>query len=364
MSRFRLIRATPAVDSPVCDLRPSRCEGHRAFRSIRCGASIIAVFAIVSSFASHAVASWKACVASGFNDAIIRYDGATGVPIDHLVAFGMSSLTFPGGMTLGPDGMLYVCSELSNQVLRYDSQSGQPIDVFIQAGTGINLPQEIIFKGAHAYVSSGGSGSVMRFDAQFGTFVDNFVPPGSGGLDGPVGMCFGPDGHLYVASYWSHQVLRYHGTTGAFLGVFVGASSGGLTNPWGLVFLPGGPLLVSSAGSDSVLRFNATTGAFAGSLVAAGGPIPIAPAFIRLGPDGALYVPNRFGPSSSVVKFNPESGTYLGTFVIPGAGGLSNAHDIIFIEDPADCTGDLDGNGVVNGADLGLLLGSWGFCTE
>ena len=28
-----------------------------------------------------------------------------------------------------------------------------------------------------------------------------------------------------------------------------------------------------------------------------------------------------------------------------------------------DCQGDLNGDGKVNGADLGLILGAWGFCS-
>ena len=30
--------------------------------------------------------------------------------------------------------------------------------------------------------------------------------------------------------------------------------------------------------------------------------------------------------------------------------------------DPADCIGDVDGDGVVDGDDLGLVLAAWGFC--
>jgi hypothetical protein len=29
---------------------------------------------------------------------------------------------------------------------------------------------------------------------------------------------------------------------------------------------------------------------------------------------------------------------------------------------PPNCIGDLNGDGVVNGADLGILLGAWGAC--
>lgn len=59
---------------------------------------------------------------------------------------------------------------------------------------------------------------------------------GSGGLDGPAGLIFGPDGDLYVSSRFTDAILRYDGTTGEFLEAFVPPGSGGLDSPTGLVF--------------------------------------------------------------------------------------------------------------------------------
>ena len=67
---------------------------------------------------------------------------------------------------------------------------------------------------------------VLRYDGTTGAFLDAFVAAGSGGLDGPQGLVFGPDGALYVSSAATGQVLRYNGTTGAFLDAFVAAGSG------------------------------------------------------------------------------------------------------------------------------------------
>src|SRR5689334_16953156 len=59
--------------------------------------------------------------------------------------------------------------------------------------------------------------SVDRFDESTGKLLGTFVSAGSGGLSGPIGMRFGPDGNLYVASSDTNQILRYNGASGAFI---------------------------------------------------------------------------------------------------------------------------------------------------
>ena len=113
------------------------------------------------------------------------------------------------------------------------------------------------------FVTAYEADSVLRFNADTGEFLGAFVPTGSGGLNGPTGLTFGPDGHLYVASFvLNNNVLRYDGRTGAFLGVFVESGSGGLQGPVGLSFGPNGDLYVAASYAGGVFRYDGGTGAF------------------------------------------------------------------------------------------------------
>jgi len=79
-----------------------------------------------------------------------------GTFIDDFVSSGSGGLNDPEGLVFGPDGNLYVASEITDEILRYDGTTG--------------------------------------------AFIDTFVSAGSGGLDKPDDSLFGPDGNLYVAS--------------------------------------------------------------------------------------------------------------------------------------------------------------------
>jgi hypothetical protein len=97
-----------------------------------------------------------------------------------------------------------------------------------------------------------------------------------------VSLAFGPDGNLYVANTRLFEptgggILRYNGHTGAFIDTFVAPGSGGLLNPLSVVFGPQGDLYVGSAttnskliaspGTSTVLRYDGTTGSFLGTFV-------------------------------------------------------------------------------------------------
>src|SRR5262249_18424684 len=135
------------------------------------------------------------------------------------IASGSGGLATPLGITLGPDGNLYVAST-NGAVLRYNGTTGQYINTFVAQGSG-GLAFNGIWAGglfgrdATLTAASSATNQVLEYNGSPGAFVAAFVTAGSGGLNTPLGITFGPDGNLYVASSGSNAVLRYQGPLAA-----------------------------------------------------------------------------------------------------------------------------------------------------
>ena len=100
--------------------------------------------------------------------------------VDEFVSAGSAGLASnPYGMTLGPDGHLYVSSTFGDCVYRFNANTGAPLPALGKPGA-------------------------------------EFVSSGSGGLDQPRMIAFGPGNDLYVVSDLTNSVLRYDGITGDF----------------------------------------------------------------------------------------------------------------------------------------------------
>ena len=308
---------------------------------------------------------------NGGRNNILRYDERTGEFLGEFIPAGSGGLGLPTGLLIGPDGNLYVCSAGSNlgSILRYDGITGAPLPspgntgaTFVPPGSGgLTNPMStggglgIVFgPDGNLYVTSGGisappeSSTVLRFSGTTGEFIDAFVPPGSGGLKGPRGLVFGPDGNVYVNSSTSGPgtVLRYDGMTGAFLDVFVPAGSNpfGVTGsgaPRGLVFGPDRNLYVSynwGATADlhsSILRYDGTTGAFLDAFVSEGSGGLYDATGVFFGPDDNLYVRSAtqqggLGGPSAVLRYDGTTGTFIDQFVPFQSGGLSCNGPLVF----------------------------------
>ncbi|HKY63507.1 MAG TPA: Calx-beta domain-containing protein [bacterium] len=161
----------------------------------------------------------------------------------------LTGVNGPEGLDFDAAGNIYVSGCNENAVRRFDGATGQLIDVFVAPDSGgLSCPVAVLFgPDGNLYVSSLDTNEILRYNGTTGAFIDAFVPAGSGGLSAPFGMLFRSDGNLYVASIDTDEILRYNGTTGAFIDAFVTAGSGGLDQPLDMVFFPAGELQFSVA---------------------------------------------------------------------------------------------------------------------
>src|SRR5208283_4701468 len=104
-------------------------------------------------------------------------------------------ISYPQGLTFGPDGNLYVADNVANSILRYNGTTGTSMGTF--ASTGWD-PTSVRFGPDHnLYVSVFYGHMIERYDGTSGADLGPFVPSGSGGLTWDIDIAFGPDGNLY-----------------------------------------------------------------------------------------------------------------------------------------------------------------------
>ncbi len=270
-------------------------------------------------------------VASRFTDEVLRFDAAgnfTGV-----AATG-GGLDNPVGITLGPDGMLYVASGETGQVLRYDPATGASLGVFASGGGLSGLRQLQFAPDGALWVTSANTNQVLRYDGQSGAFSG--LAATSADLQGPNGITFGPDGNLYVCSVLNNRILRYDGHTGAYLGVFITANK--LNGPHDLAFGPDGRLYVTNAFAslNKVVRYDASTGAFLDAFVK--DAALSAPLGLCFDLDGSLLVANQ--GADDVRRYDGKTGQLLGVVVPPMSGGLDGPLYILLARTVAAITQD------------------------
>lgn len=307
---------------------------------------------------------------------VLRFNAATGAFVDEFVPKHSGGLNQPQGLVFGPhDHNLYVASgeyapssDPHTAVLRFNGTTGALIDRFADS-SGLDGPHAVVFgPDGNLYVADGigPNGHVIRYNGATGAYMDDFVPQNSGGLARPFALVFGPSGRgpgnpdLYVVSRVTDSVKRYHGTTGAYLGDFVASGSGGLDGPIGLTFGPDGNLYVSAGFGtvpSAVFRYQGPSGknpgapmpsaGMSGATFVTSGSGGLLTTFgLVFGPDGNgdgkqdLYLPsfdqagsNKSKEKTATIKrYDGVTGAFIDTFVTPNSGGLDQPNYLIFTE--------------------------------
>lgn len=242
----------------------------------------------------------------------------------------------PYGLTLGPDGALYVCEIDTDRVRRIDLAGG---GIETVAGTGevgyagdggpaleakLNDPYEIRFDGdGNMYFVEMKNAVVRRVDAGTGTistvagtgergFSGDGGPAVRAAFDRPHSIALDGKGSLYIADIGNHRIRRLDlasGTVTTFAGTGEraptpdGAPLAGtpLNGPRALAFGPDGDMYIALREGNAVYRLDmrrkrlhhvAGTGAkgYSGDGAAARQATLAGPKGIEVGPDSGIYL--------------------------------------------------------------------------
>jgi sugar lactone lactonase YvrE len=212
-----------------------------------------------------------------------------------------TSLYYPYGVAVDPNGGLYIVDTGNYRVLHYPSGSRTADRVYGQLGSfatstankgGISAnsfsnPYSVaVDSSGGLYVSDISNNRVLHFPAdgnttadrvygQFGSFTSGTTNKGgisADSLNGPDGMTIDPFGGLYLADTYNNRVLHYptgsttadrvYGQLGSFsTGNPIGISADSLTTPYGVILDPTGGLYISDSGNNRILHYpiNSTT---------------------------------------------------------------------------------------------------------
>ncbi len=269
-------------------------------------------------------------VSSFFSNAITRYDTTTSSVVGTYTGGTVSGAL---GMRVGPDGLLYVCSETNNSIQRFNTVTHAYVDTII-SGANLNGPTGITFDASNNILVGNFNGDTVTKYSPTGTFISTFVTAGSGGINGPdVGITIGPDGKLYVPSFDSNSVLRYNASTGAFIDTFIPAGGAGLMSQPRTILFRDNKVWITSDNGNKVLRYG-LDGTFIDTFVTAGSGGLSGASGMVFGDDGLLYISSW--RNNRIIKYSMTDGSFAGNAI---TSGLSGPTYIMMVPEPTTILG-------------------------
>ena len=241
-------------------------------------------------------------VSNYFGDNVARFSLANGIYQGNLTGGRLDGVL---GSRIGPDGKLYVASEINNRIERYDPRTGRFLDVFAR-GRGLAHPTAVTFAGDYVLVANFDDSSIAKYgaDGRFAGYLSK------GRMSGPdVGTVVGPDGALYVPSFNDGSVLKLDPATGAFLSYFIPPK--GLAQPRTILFR-NGLVYVSSDSGNQVVRYR-MDGTRVDIFVPRGSGGLRGASGMAFGEDGYLYVTSW--RNNRVLRFRESDGAFVSTYI-------------------------------------------------
>jgi DNA-binding beta-propeller fold protein YncE len=160
----------------------------------------------------------------------------------------------PEGMTIAPNGNLYVVDSDNHRVEVFD-QNGNFLSQFTDAG--LQDPEDVTVDSAgNAYIVDDLANKVFVFNAA-GALTSSFGDTGSFILNQPLGIALDGSGHLVVADSGNNRMVVYS-TSGTAIGAFgsTGSGNGQFLHPVGICFDSHGNFYVNDAGNGRVVELD------------------------------------------------------------------------------------------------------------
>ena len=162
--------------------------------------------------------------------------------------------------------------------------AGLLVGDFVTTSGGLNDPWNMTYgPDGNLYVASDLGGDIRAFDGATGAYLRTVAS----GLANPVDVKFDGAGFIYVAEAGANRIDKINPLTGALLQTY----TSGVNGAYSIAFTSSGDLLATNYNSNNVIKIDPMTG---GSTVFATGFTQ--PSGITVGLDGRYYVADSAGP--------------------------------------------------------------------
>ncbi|HEX2477556.1 MAG TPA: hypothetical protein VHK01_22560 [Lacipirellulaceae bacterium] len=302
-------------------------------------------------------------------NSVFRFDDETGAEVPGGIPAGAAGLEATAGVTVGPNGNIYVSSQNTGEILFYDGETGAPLPTPLPGGRDglfavlLNEDEENPFgapgplrfgPNGNLYVSDFGGTTVRVFDGATGAEL----APAATGLGPPGGLTFAPNGDLYVGNFGTSAVIRVRNGVQQ---TFIASGTGPILTPSAMLFVPNGDMLVVSMFANEIHRYS-PSGAYRGvfaTIEPMPPPVDVTnyPSEIAFDADGNVVVAvlgatNPPDNRGKILRYALNEGSIAGTLLDTLVDAYPPMGSIAWIRSPDAITGDYDSDGTVNAADL------------
>lgn len=280
-------------------------------------------------------------VSSGGDNSIKQYDEVTGQYIRDFIASGSGGLSDPQDLALGLNGNLFVSSKGTNSVKEYSGTTGEFVRDFASSNSGLRDPIGLSFgEDGSLFVTSTripGANTdgvertgILQYDPTTGQLLNKIITGGSGFSPAPLDVAVGgPEGNVFISEEFfrsnSGGIRQYNLATNNFI-LFNLTPLPGDPAPETLPFSPQGLALKGSSlfftNFQEVGLINLTNNTLDSFFVDKGSGGLRAAVGLTVGENDNLFVVNSV--TNSIKQYDGQTGDFLGDFIAPSSGGLSN----------------------------------------